>query len=292
MHNGSLIFTFNNSFKHTWCDTLVPENGFTGCGLDCFILCFFLFLSLRRASSDNLNSESVGAQGNFMGRPGFWHGGMLFAVPLFPAQGFRVSASDDETHLSEFELVSSRSIQSVFCSQLFPEDNGALVIPRHFSFLPCSDLTILSFLAKKKLWGPGVTRSFWITTFGYNEPSALHALPFSKTFTLSFSSLTPLRKASTIGLVFGVWSGIFFLLTFFGGDIFFPKCSVHKTDSPIPASFTFPLSGEHNTVLSLWPRSKKEKTRQIIHNHNIGNPPSPILLDCISWYFISHTIQN
>lgn len=257
MYSGSLISTFNDPFKHTWCDTLAPENGFTGYGLDCFILCFFHFLSLQRASSDNLNSESVGVQGNFMGSPGFWHRDVLFAVPLFLAQAFRVSASDDETHLSESELASSRSIQSVFCSQLFPQDNGTRVTPRHFSFLPCSDLTVLSFLAKKQLRDPAVIRSFWITTFGYNEPSALHTLPFSKMFTLSFFSLISLQKASTTGLVFGVWSGIFLILTFSGEDIFFSKCSARKTDSPIPASFTFPLSGEHNTVLSLWPRSKK-----------------------------------
>jgi len=266
MHNRSPISTFNNPFKHTWCDRLVPENVFTGCGLDCFTLCFFRFLSLRRASSDNLNSESVGVQGNFMGSPEFWHREVLFAVTLFLGQAFWVSASDDETHLSESELVSSRSIQSVFCSQVFPQDNGALVTPRHFSFLPCSDLTVLSFLATKQLRDPEVRKSFWITTFGYTEPSDLHALPFSKMFTLSIFSLIPLRKASTTGLVFGVWSGIFFLLTFFGEDTFFSKRSAHKTDGPIPASFTFPLSGEHNTVLSLWPRCKREKTRQIIHN--------------------------
>lgn len=38
-------------------------------------------------------------QGNFMGRPGAWHGDVLPTVPLFLAKAFQASASNDESHL-------------------------------------------------------------------------------------------------------------------------------------------------------------------------------------------------
>lgn len=99
-----------------------------------------------------------------------------------------------------------------------------------------------------------VAKSFRITTLGHAEPGALHTALSSNMFTLPFFSI-PLWKASNIGLVFGVGSGIFFLLTFFAGVVCFSKHSARRTGSPIPASFTFPVSEEHNTLLSLWPSS-------------------------------------
>lgn len=172
-------------------------------------------------------------------------------------QAFQIPTSGGETHLSDSQLESE--IDTVI--PLFPTISIRQCCPPYTQTLLISSLLwpgSLFVLVKECMRDPAVTRSFWTITIGSNEPRALLTLPSSDMFTLSFSSIL-FPKIPTTGLIWClVWH--LFLLTSFGEDEFLSKPSVRKTESPTPSSFTFPLSGEDSTVLSLWPRSRKEKT--------------------------------